>query len=70
MGAGTLFSSMFVSLVGFGFFSYGKKQARPPQLATGLVLMVFPYFVDDVWLQVGIAVALLALMGLAIKARL
>jgi len=61
---------MFVSLIGFGLFSYGKKQSRVPQLATGLVLMLYPYLVDDVWIMVGIAVALLALMVVAIQARL
>jgi len=41
----TLFANVAVSAVGFGIFLYGKKQRRAPQLVTGILLMVFPYFV-------------------------
>ncbi|TDI24639.1 MAG: amino acid transport protein [Acidobacteria bacterium] len=30
--------------IGFVLFVYGKKQDRWPQLAAGLILMVYPYF--------------------------
>ena len=39
-----LFLAMVISSVGLGLFVYGKRQARLPQLAVGLALMVFPYF--------------------------
>ena len=39
---------LFVSLIpggaGFVLFVYGKKQDRWPQMAAGLLLMVYPYF--------------------------
>ena len=41
-----LFLSLFPSGIGFVLFVYGKKQQRWPQLVAGLVLMVYPYFVD------------------------
>ncbi|MFH0945016.1 MAG: hypothetical protein V2A76_07445 [Planctomycetota bacterium] len=44
-GANALYASVFLSAVGVGFFVYGKKQRRAPQLVGGLLLMVFPYFV-------------------------
>jgi len=39
-----LFISLIPSGVGFVLFVYGKKQGRWPQLAAGLLLMVYPYF--------------------------
>ncbi|MEO6223018.1 MAG: hypothetical protein ABIP90_07190 [Vicinamibacterales bacterium] len=43
----TLFVSLVTSLAGFGLFSYGRKQQRLPQVAGGLLLMVYPYFVSS-----------------------
>ncbi len=43
----TLFVSLVTSLVGFGLFSYGRKQQRIPQVVGGLLLMVYPYFVSS-----------------------
>ena len=56
-----------VSGVGFVLFSYGRKQGRIPHVAVGLVLMVFPYFVPSVFLMVGIAVLLCALLYAAVQ---
>jgi hypothetical protein len=39
-----LFVSLFPSGIGFVLFVYGKKQERWLHLATGLALMVYPYF--------------------------
>ena len=42
-----LFLSLVTSGMGFVLFMYGKKQERWPQLVAGIVLMVYPYFVDS-----------------------
>jgi hypothetical protein len=39
-----LFISLIPSGIGFVLFVYGKKYGRWPQLAAGLLLMVYPYF--------------------------
>ncbi len=39
-----LFMSLIPGGIGFVLFVYGKKQDRWPQLAAGLILMVYPYF--------------------------
>ena len=39
-----LFVSLIPGGIGFVLFMYGKKQDRWPQLAAGLILMVYPYF--------------------------
>jgi hypothetical protein len=58
----TFFVSLVVSGIGFVAFMYGRKQRRLPQMACGVALMVYPYFVSNVWLMMGIAVVLIAAM--------
>jgi hypothetical protein len=52
---GLLFSS-----IGLGYFIYGKKQKAVVPLVCGVALMVFPYFVPNALLLVGIGVVLAA----------
>ena len=66
--ANSLLAGMLVSSIGFVLFAYGKKQSRFPQLVVGLVLMVYPYFVPSVLLMFGIAVCLLGLLWLGVRA--
>ena len=68
MDASSLFASMIIGTIGFGFFLYGKKQQRWPQLVTGLVLMIFPYFVGGVALMLAISGAVVGAMMLALRA--
>ncbi|MGO9996019.1 MAG: hypothetical protein ACLPTF_26415 [Steroidobacteraceae bacterium] len=52
---GLLFSS-----IGLGFFLYGKKQRAVVPLVCGLVLMIYPYFIANVFALVVIGVVLTA----------
>ena len=48
---GFLLLSVIFSAVGFVYFSYGRKQAKIPLIVVGLLLMVYPYFLDSkAWL--------------------
>ncbi len=60
MTAVLLWGLLFGS-IGLGYFIYGRKQSAPVPLVCGLALMVFPYFVSNVPLLVGIGTALIAL---------
>lgn len=53
---GVLFSS-----IGLGYFLYGKKQKVTMPLVCGLVLMIFPYFVENTTMltTIGILLSLL-----------
>jgi hypothetical protein len=42
----SLFVELVVGAIGLALFGYGKKAERWPQLTAGLLLMVYPYFVD------------------------
>lgn len=63
----SLLASLLVSSIGFVLLSYGKKMSRPPQMLTGLVLLVYPYFITNAWLMLAIGVALCGLLWLAVK---
>ena len=67
LDANALLASLLVGSIGLVAFIYGKRQSRLPQLVVGLVLMVYPYFVSNVLLMLGIAVGLLAAMYVAIR---
>jgi hypothetical protein len=47
--------------LGLGFFIYGKKQRAVVPLICGIALILFPYFVSNVILLVGIGVLLAAI---------
>jgi len=63
----SLFANLLVSAVGAGIFLYGKKQRRVPQLVTGLLLMVYPYFVDGWITMLLIGAALVAGMWVCLR---
>tara|TARA_R110002073_G_scaffold9090_1_gene47598 strand:+ start:1352 stop:1624 length:273 start_codon:yes stop_codon:yes gene_type:complete len=65
--AGYLIATLIASTVGFSLFLYGKKQARVPQLVTGCVLMVFPYFGGGAWWICGFSAALVFGMWVAVR---
>jgi len=67
LDAGTLISGFFISGVGFVFFNYGRKMGRPIHLITGLILMVFPYFVPNVIASIGIAALLCGMNYVAVQ---
>ncbi len=54
--------SLLVSGVGFVFFKYGRKKSRSLFVIFGVLMMVYPYFVQDFWWMTGIAAALCAIL--------
>jgi hypothetical protein len=63
---GSLIASLLVSSVGFVLFEYGRRMRRMPQIGVGIVLLVYPYFVESVWVMLGIGVALLVALWLCL----
>lgn len=60
MSVASLLWSVLFGAIGLGFFMYGKKQTHIAFLASGVALMIFPYFVSNNWLLVIIGAALTA----------
>ncbi len=59
---GGLVGSMMVSGAGFVFFRYGRKRSRPIFLIFGIIMMVYPYFIDDWAWMLGIFAGMCALL--------
>jgi CHASE2 domain-containing sensor protein len=60
MSTATIMWGIVWGSIGFAYFTYGRKQRRPVPLATGIAMCVFPYFVTNTLLIVGIGVILSA----------
>ena len=60
MTAVLLWGLLFGS-IGLGYFIYGKKQRAVVPLVCGLGLMIFPYFVPNTVLLVGVGTILIAI---------
>lgn len=67
MDAGLLFVSLITSGIGFVLFVYGKKQGRWPQLAGGLALMVYPYFVSTLTATLLVGSGIIAAVWIAVR---
>ena len=63
----TLIGSLVIGGIGTVSFIYGKRQSRVPQMVAGAILVIYPYFIDDIFLMVGIAVAVLAALWASIR---
>lgn len=61
MTASLLLWSVLFGSLGLGYFVYGKKQGALMPLLCGVALMVFPYFITNIWLLVGVGALLAAL---------
>jgi hypothetical protein len=60
MNATSLMIGVFTGAIGVSYFMYGKRQAKFVPLLAGMMLCVYPYFVDGVvWLLV-VGAALMA----------
>jgi len=52
---------MVFGAIGLGFFAYGKKQKAMAPMISGIALIVFPYFIANVYLLVIVGALLVAL---------
>ena len=54
-----LFLSLFVSTVGFGYFTYGRKTQAYAFMLSGAVMMFYGYFIESFWLALAIGIVLM-----------
>ena len=52
--------SSVAGIFGAAYFIYGKKQTQPIALLSGALLVVLPYFIDDITVLVIVCIALMA----------
>lgn len=60
MNATSLAFGILTGAIGMGYFIYGKRQAKFVPLLAGMILCVYPYFVQGVVWLVVIGLALMA----------
>jgi len=54
-----LMLNVLFSAIGMGYFMYGKKQKQLIPALCGGALMVYPYFIVNLWAMLAIGVALM-----------
>jgi len=47
MNSTQIFLGVIFGSIGLGYFLYGKKKKMTVPLTVGLVLMIFPYFIES-----------------------
>jgi len=60
MDASTLMWGVIFGSIGLGFFVYGKKQKAFIPFLSGIGLIVFPYFISNVFILVITGIVLVA----------
>jgi hypothetical protein len=57
----TLMWGIIFGSIGLAFFVYGKKQKAIIPMLSGIGLMVFPYFISNIYLMILSGIVLIAL---------
>lgn len=52
MGEASLWWGLLFGSIGLGYLVYGRRQKAAVPLLCGIALIVFPYFVANVWAMV------------------
>ena len=60
-GTSLLIWGMVFGAIGLGFFAYGKKQKAIVPLVSGIALIVFPYFIANIYMLVIVGALLVVL---------
>jgi hypothetical protein len=56
----TLFFGLFFGAIGGAYMLYGKRTTSLLYVVFGVLLAIYPYFVENVWLTVLIGLVLIA----------
>jgi hypothetical protein len=57
----TLIWGIIFGSLGLGFFVYGKKQKSIIPMLSGIGLMVFPYFISNIYIMILSGIVMVAL---------
>ena len=53
-------ASVFLGIIGAGYVMYGRRAQNPVALVAGILLCVFPYFVESLFWTLAVGAGLLA----------
>jgi hypothetical protein len=51
-------ANVIFGLIGTAAFIYGKNTVRIPYMLIGIVLMIYPFFISQIWLLYAIGITL------------
>ena len=63
----TFIWSIVFGIIGWGYFSFGRKQDKTMFLLFGIALMLFPYFIDGLTTTIMVGIGLGILPFIALK---
>lgn len=61
MNTTVLLLGVVFSSIGLGYFIFGKKQKNMVVLVSGIILMLYPYFIENIFFMLIIGIALIFL---------
>ena len=56
-----LFLAILFGAIGLGFFTYGRRQRAVVPFVAGIALLIFPYFVANIYLLILTGLVLMAI---------
>lgn len=62
LAMGVMVAGIVFGIFGMAALGYGRKTDRPRAMMIGAVLILFPYFIANIWLIWAIGIALLVTM--------
>ncbi|MDD2487673.1 MAG: amino acid transport protein [Candidatus Gracilibacteria bacterium] len=61
MNSTILIIGIIAGSFGTGYFMYGKSTSTGMPMICGIILCIYPYFVENIWALVGIGILLILL---------
>jgi hypothetical protein len=59
MSSNSILLDFLISIIGMGYFIYGKKSVNIPFIISGVILSIYPYFVSGIILTIIIGLAII-----------
>jgi len=61
MNTAMILWGFIIGVIGMGYFIYGKKVSNFYILISGIVMMIYPYFVGNIFVSIAVGIALIIL---------
>lgn len=67
MDGSSIVIDFLAGLFGFAIFVYGKRASRLPHLVAGVLLMVYPYVIDDPRIAAAVGLGIVATLAVVVR---
>ena len=61
MNTAMILWGFIIEMIGMGYFIYGKKVSNFYVLISGIVMMIYPYFVSNIFVSIAVGIDLIIL---------